>query len=396
MLSATRVLQDAWDRFAHFSKGPLQDVRVFFAPGRVNLIGEHTDYNGGYVFPAALTMGTWVIVRPRTDGVLRFASTLFPQEVSVRTDDLRFADVDGFANYPKGTLFALADLGLQLRGGDFLYAGNLPHAAGLSSSASIEMATAVAANALADTGLDRVALVQAAQRAENEYLGLSSGIMDQFSVALGEVDRGLLLHCASLHYEAIPLALSQYQFVILNTCYQRGLTESKYNERFAECQQALSTLRHARRDLNHLADITATEWTDLAHTIADPTIRRRARHVVLENDRTLQAASLWKAGDASGFGQLMNESHVSLRDDYEVTGFALDAIVTAAWEAPGCLGARMTGAGFGGCAVALVERAKTEEFMSHVLRAYERSTGITGECYIGEIGAGAREVTGQL
>ncbi|MCY0875903.1 MAG: galactokinase [Firmicutes bacterium] len=392
----TQVWRTAWPQFQAFSPRSIDDVRVFFAPGRVNLIGEHTDYNGGYVLPAALTLGTWVFVRARSDGWLRFASTLFTEQISCRTDDLVYRAQDGFANYPKGALWALGQLGMSVPGADFFFAGNLPHRAGLSSSASIEMATAVAANALSDGQYDRTALVTAAKRAENEFLGVSSGIMDQFAVAMGERDRALLLDCATLAYETVPLKLEDYQFVIMNTCYQRGLAESKYNERFAQCQQALKDLQHEVSGLQYLGQISELQWGEVADAIADPVIRGRARHVILENDRTLRAAKVWKSGDARGFGQLMNESHESLRDDYEVTGHALDAIVEAAWQAPGCVGARMTGAGFGGCAVALVERSRTEPFISSVIRDYKSATGLDGQCYLAEIGDGAREVTDEV
>lgn len=391
-----KLLTAARARFALFSPGPDIEVRVFFAPGRVNLIGEHTDYNGGYVFPAALRLGTWVFVRERLDGVLRFASTAFSEIVTAQVGELVYRADEGFANYPKGALWALEQLGARMRGGDFLFVGNLPHSAGLSSSASVELATTVAADALLDTRFDRITLIKASQRAENEFLGVNSGIMDQFAVAMGQVDRALLLHCGSLEYEAVPLVLDDVQFVVMNTCYKRGLADSKYNERFTECQEAVRILQEVRPGLQYLAELSKDEWPSVAPVIADLVIRRRAEHVVLENARTLEAAEVWKAGDAKSFGELMNASHCSLRDSYEVTGQALDALVDAAWRAPGCIGARMTGAGFGGCAVALVYRDQVPAFIAAVKDGYKELTGIDGEFYLGEIGAGAREVTEEV
>jgi len=383
----------AREAFLAFSPGELSAIRVFFAPGRVNLIGEHTDYNGGYVFPAALTLGTWLLVRPRQDGILRFGSSAFPAQVSVGVDEVAFKEENNFANYPLGVLWALADLGIRIKGGDFFLVGNLPHSSGLSSSASVEMAMAVAAAALADVACDRVDLIKAAQRAENGFMGVNSGIMDQFAVGMGEAGRALLLHCATLRYDSVPLHLSNSQFILMNTCYKRGLADSKYNERFAECQIALAQLQGVSPSLTCLADVTTESWQEVSGILRDDVILRRARHVVFENARTLAAGQLLMAGDAKGFGALMNASHESLRDDYEVTGTALDAIVESAWSTAGCLGARMTGAGFGGCAVALVERDLIPDFIARVGEMYSRRTGLQAEFYNGDIGDGAREVT---
>ncbi|MCY0902644.1 MAG: galactokinase [Firmicutes bacterium] len=393
MSDAQEMLLQAKEAFLTFSPGELSEVRAFFAPGRVNLIGEHTDYNGGYVLPAALTLGTWLLVRPRHDGVLRFGSSAFSAQVSVRADAMVFKEENGFANYPLGVLWALADLGVRIAGGDFFLIGNLPHSSGLSSSASVEMAMAVAATALAGEARERVDLIKAAQRAENGFMGVNSGIMDQFAVGMGEAGRALLLQCATLRYDSVPLHLSNSQFIIMNTCYPRGLADSKYNERFAECQTALTQLQAVFPTLTCLADVSREAWGAASRVLNGDVIMRRARHVIFENARTLAAGQLLKAGDAQAFGSLMNASHESLRDDYEVTGPALDAIVESAWSTPGCLGARMTGAGFGGCAVALVERDLIPDFVARVGELYRERTGLQAEFYNGDSGDGARDVT---
>ncbi|GMA50972.1 galactokinase [Alicyclobacillus contaminans] len=383
-------------QFLDFSPGPVDEVRVFFAPGRVNLIGEHTDYNGGHVFPGALTLGTWVFVRPRRDPVYRFASTAFPLQVRVDGPAFQYRAEDDYANYPKGVLWALQEEGLQLPGADLFFHGNLPGGAGLSSSASVEVATAFAMNALVGGGLSTERLARLSQRAENEFVGVNCGIMDQFAVAMGQAGSALLLNCRTLKYRAVPVRAPGYRFVITHTNKRRGLADSKYNERRAECEAALAQLRTVRKDLTCLADLSKEEWNALAWHLKDDVLQRRARHVVTENARTLEAARRLAAGDLPGFGQLMNESHISLRDDYEVTGPELDALVEAAWQTEGCLGSRMTGAGFGGCTVSLVRETAVERFQDEVARQYERATGLAPTFYVTDLGAGVREVTAEI
>ena len=399
-------------RFFAYSPGDDGSVRVFFAPGRVNLLGEHTDYNGGFVLPAALEMGTWVVVRPRADGRFRFQSTLFPGfEVVDETDvieNLTFRPEDGFANYPRGVVWAMrkrlqlergsdaTDATERLLGADMLFHGDLPHSAGLSSSASIELATAVAMNGLWELNWSASDLAVLGQRAENDFVGVQCGIMDQFSIAVGEKNQALSLDCGTLAYRLVPVELRGHLLVIANTHKPRELADSKYNERRRECEQALSQLQTARPDLRHLADITPQEWPDLARSLTNPVLLRRVRHVVFENYRAKTAPALLAQGDLTVFGEQMNESHRSLRDDYEVTGPELDALAEAAWEAPGCLGSRMTGAGFGGCTVSLVQVSGVNRFVQQVSLGYQKKVGRAPSFYLSGIGPGAREITSEV
>ncbi|MCL6549155.1 MAG: galactokinase [Alicyclobacillus sp.] len=406
---STGEIAKAWEAFASFSPGGASGVRVFFAPGRVNLIGEHIDYNGGYVLPAAIEQGTWVLVRPREDRLLRMASTAFPEVVACSVDELTPRAEDGFANYPKGVVWALKEAGLPVQGADLLFHGNLPAGAGLSSSASIQMATAIAFNEICGGGsaggahegratarLSLVRLAQLAQRSENEFVGVQCGIMDQFAVAMGVRDHALLLDCGSLQHRPVPVRIQGYRMVITNTCKPRSLTESKYNERRQECESALAALRQSRPGLRHLAELSPSDLAWAAELISHPVWFRRVRHVVTENARVLAAARALEAGDAEAFGRLLAASHLSLREDYEVTGLELDALAEAAWEAPGCAGSRMTGAGFGGCTVSFVEDGAVDAFTAYVRAAYERRTGLSPSFYITGIGSGAREVTEEV
>jgi galactokinase len=386
-------LREALRRFAAWSPGPAENVRVFFAPGRVNLIGEHLDYNGGLVFPAALTLGTWAVVRPRSDGVLRFASTRFPEIACCRTDQLSFDAGHGFANYPKGALWALQSAGLPVVGADFLFASNLPSGSGLSSSAAIEVVTAAAMAALTSTRIEPSQLALLAQRAENEFVGVQCGIMDQFAVAAGREGHAMLLDCATLQCEWVPLRLGDARIVVSDTHQVRGLADSAYNQRRRECEAALAALRRVRPGLRTLAEVLPEAFADLESAIEDPTVRKRARHVVTEQARVKAAARCVAAGDVGGFGALLNQSHESLRDDYEVTGPALDALAEAAWTAPGCYGSRMTGAGFGGCTISLVAADKLEEFQVHVAQEFQRRTGRAPSFYVSDVGDGVHEVT---
>ncbi|MCL6625849.1 MAG: galactokinase [Alicyclobacillus shizuokensis] len=396
-------LREAYRAFLSFSPGSegssaRAGVRVFFAPGRVNLIGEHIDYNGGRVFPAALTMGTWLFVRQRDDGVFRFASSAFPNTVELRgsAKDWVYRPEDDFANYPKGVLWVMAQRGLALAGGDFYLHGNLPYGAGLSSSASVEVATAVAVRDLLQAQLPVTDIAKLTQRAENEFVGVNCGIMDQFAVAAGEADTAIALNCATLDYELVPARMEGCRLVIANTNQRRGLADSKYNERRAECERALAQVQAVHPLVRHLADIPADRWDEFAPLIQDATLLRRARHVVSENGRVSAAIAALRGGRLTEFGRLLNASHESLRDDYEVTGQALDALAEAAWSAPGCLGSRMTGAGFGGCTVSLVADDQVEAFQAHVRARYTEATGLTPSFYVTDIGPGAREVTEEV
>ncbi len=370
--------------------GPGERVRVFFSPGRVNLIGEHTDYNGGHVFPAALSFGTYVAVRKRTDGLLKFASLNMPGQVVCKVNALTYETEDNWANYPKGMIQILKAEGLPVGGAEFLFYGNIPNGAGLSSSASIEVATAIAMRGLYGGGAANRDLAVLAQKAENEFVGVNCGIMDQFAVAMGKKDHAIFLDCESLAFQWVPIQLDRYALVIANTNKKRGLADSAYNERRKSCEEALRRVRK-HRSLSSWGAMTEAEFEEAVEWIQDPVLIRRARHAVSENQRTKKAVKALEAGDLHAFGQLMNASHRSLRDDYEVTGKELDALVEAAWKQPGVLGSRMTGAGFGGCTVSLVERDRLDAFIKNVEEEYTAKTGLKPDFYLAEIADGAKE-----
>ncbi|WP_425437234.1 galactokinase [Melghirimyces profundicolus] len=373
-----------------FGPGP---TRLFFAPGRVNLIGEHTDYTGGYVFPAALSFGTWAVVCPRRDGVYSLASTGFPERVVCRRDGIRYRQEDGWANYPKGVIRQFAEKGATLKGADILFHGDMPRGAGLSSSASIELATAVALAALEEGEWPMLDLVRMAQRAENEFIGVQSGIMDQFSSGMGKADHAILLNCRTLAYRYVPLELKNFRLVIVHTNKTRTLTDSKYNERHRECLEGFRQLRHRLPFAGVLGEVKVEDWVSHRNAVESGLHRKRLKHVVTENRRVVDSAAALESGDLFRFGELMKESHRSLRDDYEVTGPELDVLFEAASSFDGCIGARMTGAGFGGCTVNLVHRDRLRGFREHVTERYSERTGRNPLFYPAEIGEGAREIT---
>lgn len=372
------------------------EIRVFFAPGRVNLIGEHTDYTGGFVFPAALTFGTWAVVRPRRDGWFHLASLQMEQDVRCRVEDVRYRPEYGWANYPKGIIHQFAEQGAELGGADILYHGNIPMGAGLSSSASIEMVTAVACQALAGTDWSMVELVKLAQRAENSFIGVQCGIMDPFASGMGRKDHAILLHCDTLRYRYVPLHLGDYRLVITHTNKPRELTVSQYNERRAECEEGFRQLQPWLENASCLGEIDMDTWERVRERVSDPTIRKRLTHVVEENARVHASVAALEKGDLAAFGRLMIQSHESLRDLYEVTGKELDTLFDAARQVDGCIGTRMTGAGFGGCTISLVYRDAVETFREEVGKRYETLTGLTPAFYTAEIGDGAHEVSEEV
>ncbi|PSL40095.1 galactokinase [Planomicrobium soli] len=368
--------------------------RTFFAPGRMNLIGEHTDYNGGHVFPASLSFGTYALGSKRDDQLLRFYSMNFPEAGIIECDlsNLSFDEEAGWANYPKGMLLYMKEAGKPiLQGADILFYGNIPNGAGLSSSASIELATGVLANGLFDLEMERIPMVLLGQKVENEYIGVNSGIMDQFAIGMGKENHAILLNCQTLDYEYAPIVLADHTVVIINTNKQRTLAGSKYNERRSQCEEAVGELQQ-KLTIGSLGELSAEQFEENKHLITDSTNQKRAKHAVYENLRTLEALEKLQQDDLIGFGQLMNESHLSLRDDYEVTGIELDTIVQAAWDQDGVIGARMTGAGFGGCAIAIVEKDKAEEFKLNINKKYLEVVGYEATFYTAAIGDGAREL----
>ncbi|MGP6139321.1 galactokinase [Jeotgalibaca sp. A127] len=373
----------------HFNYEPTDS---FFSPGRINLIGEHTDYNGGHVFPATITLGTYAVVGKNETQNLRLSSLNFPEVgvITVDLNDLEFRKEDNWANYVKGMAKYLKEAGHTIETGlDIVLEGNIPNGSGLSSSASLEILAGIIFEKMDGLTLERLDLVKLGKKVENDYFGLNSGIMDQFAIGMGEKNNALLLDTNTLIYEKIPVELGDHVIVIMNTKKRRELVDSKYNERLAECQQALKELQTelAIQSLGELDDATFEAHKNL---ISNDTLVRRARHAVKENQRTLIAAEHLKAGNLEAFGKLMNDSHVSLRDDYEVSGVELDTLVETAWEQPGVLGARMTGAGFGGCAIAIVANDQIDAFIKNVGEKYEAIIGYPGEFYIAEIGDGAR------
>jgi galactokinase len=367
-------------------------LRVFHAPGRVNLIGEHTDYNGGYVFPAALTFGTTMLVRERDDEQVGFASTNFPLHKHISIQDLVNAKEDEWMNYPKGIIAELQQRGIQVPGCDILYSGAIPNGSGLSSSASIEVVTAFALLTLAGQPTDTVEIALLSQKVENEFIGVKCGIMDQFAVANGKKDHAILLMCDTLEYKHVPFQSGDYKLVIGNTNKKRGLVDSKYNERRAQCEQAVEELKGMYPDITLLGQLSLEQFNAGKHLIQEDVVRDRAQHVVEEIDRVLQSMRVLEQGDLAAFGQLMNASHDSLRDLYEVTGHELDSMVAAARTIPGVLGSRMTGAGFGGCTVSLVHQDSVERFIEDVGRSYTEQTGLTAEFYVCDIGDGVKEI----
>jgi galactokinase len=376
---------------------PQQDggeVRTFFSPGRINLIGEHTDYNGGHVFPCAITYGTYGIVRKRNDNLVRLYSMNFPKRgvIEFSLNNLEYQKKHNWANYPKGMIHYIQEAGWKLTAGvEVLIYGNIPNGAGLSSSASLEMLIGVIVDELFAFNIDRIDLVKLGKKVENEFIGVNSGIMDQFAVGMGKKNSGILLDCNTLTYEYAPLELTQHQIIIMNTNKRRELAESKYNKRRGECESALAFLQK-ELDIQSLGELTEAEFEMHKHLIPEDVLQRRAKHAVYENQRTLKALQELRAGNLEKFGRLMNDSHHSLRDDYEVTGVELDTLVVAAWQHKGTLGSRMTGAGFGGCAIALVETSQTESFIEEVGKKYKEEIGYEAEFYVASIGEGTTEL----
>lgn len=386
-------IQALTQQFIQQYGGDASDIAVFHAPGRVNLIGEHTDYNGGYVFPAALTFGTTLLIRKRPDHQLGLATTNFPASKSFSLGTIVFDEADDWMNYPKGIVHELLQSGVKFSSGyDLLYHGEIPNGAGLSSSASIEVVTAFALQTLEGLPTDKVKIALLSQKSENEFNGVQCGIMDQFAVANGKKDHAILLMCDTLEYDLIPFDSGSYKLIIGNTNKRRGLVDSAYNERRAQCEQAVQDLKAAFPELTLLGQINLEQFNSAKHLIKDETVRKRAQHVVEEIDRVLQSIKALKANDLAQFGQLMNGSHDSLRDLYEVTGAELDAMVAAARLVPGVLGSRMTGAGFGGCTVSLVHEDSVEAFQAEVGRKYNEATGLTADFYVCTIGNGVERL----
>ncbi|MBR5609380.1 MAG: galactokinase [Elusimicrobiaceae bacterium] len=374
--------------------GSKNTLRVFASPGRVNLIGEHTDYNGGHVFPCALSFNTYVLIAKRNDRKIRLFSANFTDKPVIEADlcHIVYDKKQDWANYPLGVLAVLLKREYPIDSGfDILFWGDIPQGAGLSSSASIEVATAYALSSVFDLRIPKFELSKIGQEAENKFVGMNCGIMDQFASAMGKANHAILLDCNTLNYKYAPLDLNGVSILLCNTNKPHNLIESKYNERRSQSEHALQQLQ-SKLSIKALGELTEEEFEANKELITDPVERKRAKHAVYENQRTLKAAQKLQEGDLSGFGKLMNDSHISLRDDYEVTGAELDAMASAAWEQEGVLGARMTGGGFGGCVVALVQNEHLETFKNNVARIYQAKTGYKPDFYVASAGAGAREI----
>lgn len=370
-----------------------EEGSIFFAPGRVNLIGEHTDYNGGHVFPCALSLGTYAIASKTSGSKIRLYSKNFEATgiIEVEVNHISYDKVWDWANYPLGIAKILVDEGYSMDSGfDIMFYGNIPNGAGLSSSASIELVTCVALKTLFQLNIDMIEMVKLSQKSENQFNGVNCGIMDQFASGMCKKDHALLLNTNTLSYKHVPMDLGEISIVIANTNKRRGLAASKYNERRIECTKALEALQKVL-DIKYLGDLTEEQFDSNSCLIENTTERKRAKHAVYENQRAIKAVEALMEGKIQVFGQLMNESHNSLKDDYEVSGIELDTLVNAAW-ANGAIGSRMTGAGFGGCTVSLVSNSDIDSFIENVAREYETKIGYKADFYIVATGDGARQI----
>lgn len=364
----------------------------YFSPGRINLIGEHTDYNGGHVFPCAITLGIYGAVSARADQTFRLYSTSFAELgiIDVDLNDLHFVKEDSWTNYAKGMLHFLLAKGAQITHGLNIYIdGNIPDGAGLSSSAALEMLIGVILKDQFNLDFSAFDLVKMGVSTENDFIGVNSGIMDQFAVAMSKQNHAILLDTNTLDYSMVPLNLQDNVIVIMNTNKRRELADSKYNERRSECEQALHDLQK-ELNINSLGELDSRTLDQYSSLLSSETLLKRARHAVWENERTLYAEQALQKGDLAEFGRLINASHVSLENDYEVTGKELDTLVHTAWQQPGVLGARMTGAGFGGCAIALVNKKDVEAFKQSVGTVYEQVIGYAPSFYLAETADGAK------
>lgn len=372
-----------------------KEAKVFFAPGRVNLIGEHTDYNGGHVFPCALTIGTYAAVKKRTDKKIRLYSMNFEKEGIIEADlneKIQPKPEQKWANYPLGIVWAFEEKGMKLDCGfDILFNGNIPNSSGLSSSASIEVLTGYVLKSLYGFDVSNVDLALIGQFSENKFNGVNCGIMDQFAIAMGKEGQAIFLDTNTLKYEYSPVKLEGAKLVIACSNKKRGLGDSKYNERRSECEEALRRIQTIK-NVGSLGELTEEEFEQVKSVIADPVKEKRAKHAVYENQRTIKAVAALKANDVETFGKLMIASDTSLREDYEVTGKELDTLVAEALKIDGVIGSRMTGAGFGGCTVSIVKDEAIDAFIEKVGKNYLEKIGYAADFYVVEVGDGPKEI----
>lgn len=387
MLSEKEVFDMKRAFSEHFGEGG----RTFFSPSRINIIGEHIDYNGGKVLPAAIEIGTYAIAKPNDRNELRLVSLNLGHNPVVDLSEIRYEEENGWGNYAAGMAKEIADAGYAIDGADIVVYGNIPNGAGLSSSASLELLIGEVLNRLYNDGkIPMISLVEFGRNCENRFIGVQSGIMDQFAIGMGKKDHVILLDTATMEFEYIPVVLPDHLFIIMNTAKRRELKDSKYNVRRAECEEGLAALqKHV--PIQNLTEIAMDEWQALSEYLPSDEIKKRVRHVVTENARVYEMIDAMKAGEVLKMGEILKAGHASLRDDYEVTGAELDSIVRHANEGPHCAGARMVGAGFGGCAIALVEKRGVEEFIAYVGKHYREEIGLEAEFYRSAPGDGTRE-----
>ncbi len=384
----TEELKTAFEKQYGSSDG----VTGYFSPGRVNLIGEHTDYNGGFVFPCALSFGLYVFLRKTDDNLVKMASLNEDYYAEIPLSDLSKPHGKEWVNYPLGVIDQFAKRGIEFNtGAEMLFWGNVPNGAGLSSSAALEVVTGFAINELLGSGLSRLDIIKIGQKAENEFVGVNCGIMDQFASCMGKKDHAVFLNCDTLEFDLVPVKLDGIKIVISNTNSPHKLDAGQYNQRVAECKEAVAEINKVK-PIKQLGELSQADFDAVKDAIKDPVALKRARHVVSEIKRTTDAVKALKANKLKEFGEMMNASHISLRDDYEVTGKELDAMAEAAWEVDGVIGSRMTGGGFGGCTVSLVKEDAVDEFIATVGPAYQAKTGISPDFYVAEISDGTKQV----
>lgn len=393
-------IDDLKNKFIKLYGSSSEEIRVFSSPGRVNLIGEHTDYNGGFVFPAALSLGTTIILRKNNENKVRMRVTDLPDFVEADLDDLNNEEYRNlrWGNYQIGVMLALKDKGYDIVGCDMLYDDTLPHGGGLSSSAAIEVSTALAFATLSNEKngktepVDMIEMAFCGQTSEREFCGVNCGIMDQFASAMGKKERAIYLDCKNMKYELVPLSLAGCKIVITNTNKKHSLASSKYNERRGECEKGFKILKKEIPTATCLGDISAKEFEAHKSAITDETVLKRVTHVIYEDDRVLKSVEALKSGDLETFGKLMNESHNSLSKLYEVTGEELDTLAYEAQKLPGVLGSRMTGAGFGGCTVSIVREEHVDSFIDTLYKIYTSKIGYPPSFIVDETGDGGREL----
>ena len=366
-------------------------IRVFYAPGRVNLIGDHTDYCGGLVFPCAIDRGTSMLIRRRDDSNVKLASMNFELMASLTPDELGQKYGDNWINYVLGVVHEFRKRGIETTGFECLFSGDIPNGGGLSSSASLEVVTALALNELFDANFSDVELVKMALAAENDFVGVNCGIMDQYAIAMANKDHAMMLDCNTLECEQVPLTLDGYRIVIVNSNQRRDLVDSKYNERFQECQTATRNIQK-KLDIKQLAEVSPAQLADNMDIFSSEEVKKRAKHVISEHNRVRAAVEALNANDLDTFGKLMIESHQSMSEDFEASTPIIDKLVEISLDSPGVIGARMTGGGFGGCTVNLVEESHVDNFISSVGERYREACGLTADFYPTNSDNGMREI----